>query len=173
MEANYYDGEGTKERKVELTLSHLLDKEATEEDYDFMIEKLGCLLVKTFNDYKFLIAKSSDETNSYHFMQVVSLYTENPHLHREIFVEGIKRGIDMPTLQKKFVEKLAKGDILSLGEGIKILTDDGTNSIPSGVSPINSGIEGGEIAFNIAFLKEENYGKWVEKNFSQEGNEGE
>lgn len=151
-----------------LTLSQLLTKEPKEENYEEVISLLTELARKTYKDYKFLIAKSTDEKHEANFLQIVSNWAESPKLHKLIFSKSIDYGIDMQVLQRKFAEKVEKGEVLDLGDEVVVITDDGTGQLPTGVSPINSGLEGGEIAFIISFIKKENFADWVSNNFPKE-----
>ncbi|MCB5366984.1 hypothetical protein LIP24_10070 [Collinsella aerofaciens] len=146
-----------KNYKNSLTLTDLITKKPSDEDYNELIELLTKLAKSTYEDYKFLIAKSSDETQQPNFLQIVSNSSEHPYLHREIFIKAVNSSVDMKELQKRFAEHVAAGNVIDLGEDVKVITDDGTNQLPTGVSPINSGLEGGEIVFIISFIKKENY----------------
>ena len=77
----------------------------------------------------------------------------------------------MKTLQHKFAAKVAEGAVVNLGKDVVVITDDGTPQLPTGVSPINSGLEGGEISFIISFIKMENLEGWTENNMPKEGAE--
>lgn len=156
--------EKTMELNNKLTLTDLLNQKATEENYEEVMDILAKLAQKTYKEYKFLIAKSQDETEQAHFLQIVSNWAENPEIHQLVFSKAMDYGIDTPTLQSKFAEKVAKGEVLDLGEEITVITNDGTIQPPTGVSPINSGIEGGEIAFIISFIHKENLEAWKKNN---------
>lgn len=153
-----------KSYKNNLTLSDLITKQPSDEDYNELIELLTKLAKVTYEDYKFLIAKSDDETKQPNFLQIVSNSSEHPELHREIFVKAVTSSINMKELQKRFAQYIAEGNVLDLGEDVVIITDDGTSQLPTGVSPINSGLEGGEIVFIISFIKKENYEAFCENN---------
>lgn len=156
-----------KEFNKGLTLEHLITVKPTEENYETVINLLIKLVKETYNDYKFLLAKSTDETQQPHFLQIVSNWSENPEVHKEVFKKSIEYNLDMRTLQKMFAEKVASGEVLDLGD-VVVITDDGSGQPPTGVSPINSGLEGGEIAFIISFLKKENYDDWYANTFPKE-----
>jgi hypothetical protein len=151
-----------------LTLSDLLTVEPTDKDYEEVLGLLIKLVRQTFKDYKFLIAKSQDETKDANFLQLVSHYSEDPYLHKEVFQKCIHTNIDMPTLRQLFAEKAAEGKVLDLGEGVTIIVEDGTGNPPTGVSNINSGLEGGEIAFIFSFIKTDNLEEWKKNNLPQE-----
>lgn len=155
-----------------LSLEHMITVEPTDENYETVIDLLVKLLRDTYKDYKFLLAKSSDETQQPHFLQVVSNWHENPEIHKEVFKKSIEYNLDMGTLQRKFAERVAAGDVLNLGD-VTVITDDGTGQPPTGVSPINSGLEGGEIAFIISFIKSENFEEWRKNTFPEEGDSDE
>lgn len=153
-----------KEPKNQLTLSDLINRKPKREEYEEVVEYLVKLAKETYESYKFLIAKSSDETKEGHFLQLVSNYNENPKLHKKIFSKAMDYGVNMQILRKLFASKVAKGDVIDLGEDIVVITNDGELTPPTGVSPINSGLEGGEIAFIITFVRKENYEEWLKNN---------
>jgi hypothetical protein len=155
-------------KESKLTISSLVTTEPTPQDYDEIEEMLAELAKQTFDDYNFLIAKSSDEATDPHFIQLVSHFSEAPELHKAIFKRAVETNIDIPTLQQRFGERIAAGGVLPLGDDIVVITDDNTGQPPTGVSPINRGLEGGEIAFIITFVKKENYDAWHEYTFPKE-----
>jgi hypothetical protein len=154
--------------EAKLTISDLVTTQPADQDYEEVEEMLAKLARQTFDLYNFLIAKSSDETKESHFLQLVSHFSENPELHKAIFKKAVETNIDIPTLQKRFGERIARGEVLPLGSDIVVITDDGTGQPPTGVSPINRGLEGGEIAFIVSFVKKENYDAWHENTFPKE-----
>jgi hypothetical protein len=157
----------------ELTISSLVTTEPTPQDYDAVEEMLAELAKQTFADYNFLIAKSSDEATDPHFIQLVSHFSEAPDLHKAIFKKAVETNIDIPTLQQRFGERIAAGGVVPLGDDIVVITDDNTGQPPTGVSPINRGLEGGEIAFIITFVKKENHAAWHEYTFPKEEEDSE
>lgn len=163
----YWGGLTKGEEDKGLSLEHLITAEPTEENYETVINLLIKLLVETYKDYKFLLAKSSDETQQPHFLQVVSNWAENPEIHKSVFQQAVEYNLDMRELQRKFAERVAEGKVLDLGD-VEVIIDDGTGQPATGVSQINSGLEGGEIAFIISFLKKENYEAWYANTFPQE-----
>ncbi|QDP42828.1 hypothetical protein HWC53_gp044 [Bacillus phage vB_BmeM-Goe8] len=156
------------EEEKGLTLTDLITRKATDEDYAEIVDMLAHLARKTFKDYNFLIARSSDETKDTHFLQVVSHSSEEPGLHKKIFRKAIDCGAEYEVLVEKFAASVAKGEVIDLGEDVIVIVDDNTGNPPTGVSPINSGIEGGEIAFIISFIKKENYDEWAKNTFPEE-----
>lgn len=162
-ELNMNKEENTKVEN-ELTLSDLLNQEPKEDDYDEIIDILTELAQKVYSEYKFLIAKSPNEKEQANFLQLVSNWAEEPETHKLVFSKAIDYNIDTPTLQKKFAEKVASGEVIDLGKDVVVITDDGTPQPPTGVSPINSGLEGGEIAFIISFIHKDNLDEWKKNN---------
>jgi len=161
---------GARKEDVEgMSLTDLLNRKPTDEEYEEILSLLTTLAKRTYADFKFLIAKSSDETKEPHFLQIVSHYEEAPALHKKIFRKAIEYGIDMRKLQEKFAEKVANGKVIDLGPDVVVITNDNTTTLPTGVSPINSGLEGGEIAFIISFLTRANYGEWHKNTFPEKG----
>lgn len=156
------------ELKNSLTLTDLLTRKATNEDYREVVSLLSKLARETYKEYKFLIAKSHDETEQPNFLQIISNSKEKPELHKTIFAKGLEYGIDMRELQKRFAAHVANNLVIDLGDGVTVITDDGTGQAPTGVSPINNGLEGGEICFIISFLKTENYEAWKKNTFGEE-----
>ncbi len=150
-----------------LSLSDLLNQKAEESHYEEVINLLVGLARLTYEDYKFLVARSTDEKKEANFLQLVSNWAEHPELHKQIFSRSMDYGIDMKVLQGKFAERVAEGKVISLGDDVVVITDDGTGQIPTGVSPINSGIEGGEIAFIISFIHKDNLDDWEQHNLPQ------
>lgn len=146
----------------ELTLTDLIEQKPTEENYEEVVGLLTDLAKRAYRDYKFLIAKSEDETKEANFLQIVSNWSEQPTLHKLIFSKSIDYGIDMQELQKKVATEIANNGLIELGDKVKVITDDGTGQLPTGVSPINSGLEGGEIAFIISFVHRDNYEMFME-----------
>lgn len=155
----------------ELTLTDLIEQEPTEENYEEVVGLLTELANRTYKDYKFLIAKSKDETKEANFLQIVSNWNEQPTLHKLIFSKSIDYGIDMQELQKRVANEIADNNLIELGEGVKVIVDDGTGQLPTGVSPINSGLEGGEIAFIISFVHKNNYKEFMENAFPKKEEE--
>jgi hypothetical protein len=156
------------EPKNSLTLSDLLTRKATNEEYREVVSLLSKLARDTYKEYKFLIAKSTDETQQPNFLQIISNSKEKPEQHKEIFAKGLEYGIDMRELQKRFAAHVANNLVIDLGDEVTVITDDGTGQAPTGVSPINNGLEGGEICFIISFLKTENFDEWHKNNFPEE-----
>lgn len=155
------------------TLTQLLTVKPTEDDYERILEKLIKLFKLTYNEYKFYVAKSSDETQAPNFLQVTSPAIEYPELHRDIFKMAVNTGMDMLTLQKKFAEKVAEGKVADLGNGVVVILNDNTPQLPTAVSPIQSGLEGSEISFIISFMKAENFDSWYANTFPEVANDGE
>ncbi|QIW88650.1 hypothetical protein P59_052 [Bacillus phage P59] len=153
-----------------LTISDLVTTQPTDQDYEEVEKMLAKLARQTFDLYNFLIAKSSNEKEESHFLQLVSHFSEDPELHKAIFKKAVETNIDIPTLQKRFGERVARGEVLPLGSDIVVITDDGTGQPPTGCSPINRGLEGGEIAFIVSFVKKEHHAAWLEHTFKD--NEG-
>lgn len=153
----------------ELTLTDLLTIKPTDADYDEIVGLLTTLCQSTYAQYKFLIIKSTDETEETHFLQIVSPAAENPELHKEIFAKALNTGVDYVELVKRFAAHVAAGNVVDLGEDVVVITNDGTKMIPTGVSQINSGLEGGEITFNISFIKKENLDAFNEKHVPHSG----
>ncbi|WNO29786.1 hypothetical protein [Bacillus phage SDFMU_Pbc] len=155
-------------KKESLTLATLIHKKAVDSEYTEVVDLLAHLAKTTFENYNFLIQKSTDETKDAHFMQLRSAFHESPHLHKQIFEKSIDYGIDYDVLVQKFNDKLRAGEIITCGEDVVIITDDGTGMPASGVSQINSGIEGGEISFNVSFVSAKNYDAWAEENLKKD-----
>lgn len=164
---NDYILHGSIETKNKLTLTDLLTQEPKEEHYEEVLDLLIRLAKETYEDYKFLIAKSPDETQQSHFLQIVSNWNENPELHKRIFSKSFDYGLDMQELQKKFALLVKEGKVIPLGDDVVVITDDGTGQPPTGVSPINSGLEGGEIAFIISFIHKNNLEGWTKTHFPE------
>lgn len=148
-----------------LTLSDLINRKPTEENYADIINLLAELFQKTYGEYKFMVAKAQKEYDA-NFLQVVSRYEEHPELHKSIFRKAIDYGIEMRTLQEKFAAHVAAGKVLNLGPDVVVITDDGTISLPTGVSPINSGLEGGEISAIVTFIHKDHYEDWAARNIN-------
>jgi hypothetical protein len=150
-----------------LSLTDLLTVKPTEANYEELVELLTELALSTYEDFKFFIAKSSDETKAAHFMQITSHYDDFAELHKLIFARAIEYGIDMRELQRRFAQAVADDKVIDLGEEVVVIIDDGTPQLATGVSPIQSGFEGSEITFIISFIKEENYDQWAKNNLPQ------
>lgn len=159
------------EIKNTLTLEQVVTRKPTDDNYAEVIGLLADLARKTYNDFKFFVAKSDDETKDYNFLQVVSKYEDDPYAHKLIFSKGIEYGIDMAELSKRFAEYAEEGNVLPLGDNTVVLTNDGTGQSPTGVSPITNGLEGSEIAFIFGFIQDENYDEWHKNAFPQEDEE--
>lgn len=149
------------ETKNELTLTDLVTQNPTEDQYEEVADILVMIAQKTYEDYKFLIMKSPDETKDANFIQIQSSQEEMPEKHKEAFSKTIDYGLDMGVLRNHFSRKVAKGGVIGLGEDAIVILDDNTQQTPTGVSPINSGVEGGEIVFNISFVQGKNYDEWA------------
>ncbi|WQZ49534.1 putative membrane protein [Bacillus phage Z3] len=159
------------EIKNHMSLTDLVTNKAEDRHYDVVVELLTSLARKTYQDYKFFIAKSEDETKDYNFLQVVSKYEDDPYTHKLIFSKGVEHGLDSAELSKRFAEYAKEGNVLRLGGEVVILTEDGTGQSPTGVSPISNGLEGSEIAFIFGFIQKKNYDEWYKNTFPQKDEE--
>lgn len=151
-----------------LSLTDLLTKTATDEDYDKLIGMLTKLARETYAQYKFQIFKSSDETTTPNLIQIVSAASEAPELHKEIFATAMNCGIDYSELVKRFAAHVAAGNVIDIGDDVVVITNDGTHVAPTGVSQINSGLEGSDITFIISFIKKENLEAFNAKNLKNQ-----
>lgn len=150
------------------TLKEVVTAQPTEEDYEDVLVLLAALVRITYNNYKFALYKSPDETERENFLRIDCPYEEHKWLHDKIFKQTIKKGLDMKILQEKFADAAIAGDILELGEGITILKHDSGGRLMTSVSPINSGLEGSEITFIFSFVQTENYEAWKKNHFKEE-----
>jgi hypothetical protein len=155
------------------SLTNLLTAQPTDMDYERILDLLIQLFKLTYNEYKFYLAKSSDETKAPNFLQVTSPSTEHPDIHKQIFRLAVDSNMDMRELQKRFAEKAATGEVVKLGDNAVIITEDGTPQLPTGVSPVQSGLEGAEITFIISFMKAENFDEWHKNTFPEVAKDGE
>lgn len=154
-----------------MSLTDLVTNKAEDQHYDVVVELLTSLARKTYQNYKFFIAKSEDETKDYNFLQVVSKYEDDPYTHKLIFSKGVEHGLDNMELSRRFAEHAKNGNVLRLGDEVVILTEDGTGQSPTGVSPISNGLEGSEIAFIFGFIQKKNYDEWYKNTFPQKDEE--
>ncbi|ALA13298.1 hypothetical protein AVV02_gp054 [Bacillus phage AvesoBmore] len=154
-----------------LSLTDLVSRKASITDYAEIIASLTKLAKNRFNDYQFTYYPAQDESREAHFMQIVSNWHDDPELHKEVFRKGIDYGANMKVLRDLFAEHVRAGHVVDLGADVMVITDDGTGNPPTGVSSINTGLEGSEIAFIIAFVKKENYKEWCENNFPDDQEE--
>ena len=153
--------------KNTLSLSDILTNKPTEENYAEIIELLTRLAKETYEEFKFFIAKSQDETKQANFLQIVSTSKEKPHLHGLIFGKSVSYGIDMQELQLRFAQHVEDGNVIDLGDDVTVILHDDSPQLATGVSPINNGLEGGEIAFIISFIKKENLEAFNKNNLPQ------
>lgn len=144
-----------------MSLSDLINRKPTDKEYDEILDLLTELIRNTYKNYKFLIAKAQKDDEP-HFLQIVSKYEDYPELHDKIFKKAIDYGVEMRVLQEKFAERVANGEVLDLGDDVVVIVDDGDYSLPTGISQINSGIEGAEITAIITFIREDNFQDWYE-----------
>ncbi|QEG13568.1 hypothetical protein MARVELLAND_37 [Bacillus phage vB_BspM_MarvelLand] len=149
----------------ELTLTQLVTVQPTDEDYQTVVELLADLFQKRYQEYKFLIAKSPDEIDRPHLLQVQSNFEEDPYLHKLIFAKCMNTNLDMNELSKRFADYAVKGNVIDLGEDAVIIVDDGTGIPTTGVSPVNSGLEDSAITYILGFIKKSNWAEWHEKAF--------
>lgn len=156
-----------------LSLTDLVTRKATIEEYGEIIGLLTKLAKNRFDNYQFTYYPVSEDNQDKQpfFLQIISNWHDDPDLHKLIFAKGIDYGINMQMLQKLFAEEVRAGNVINLGEDVMIITDDGTNALPTSVSPINSGLEGSEVAFIISFLKKDKYKSWCEHTFTDEQEE--
>lgn len=152
------------EVKNKMSLTDLVNRKASIHNYAEVVELLAKLARNRFEDYKFYLAKGREETE-HSFLSIVSNWHDDPELHKLIFAKGVEYGISMGELQRIFVDYARDGHVIELGNDVMVITDDGTNLAPTGVSPITSGLEGGEISFNFTFIKKEHYKQWCENTF--------
>lgn len=139
-----------------LSLSNLLTNKPTDADYDEIIELLTTLAQSTYAQYDFLIFKSPDETKDTNLIQIVSAAADNPELHQQLFAKAMNTNIDYNELVKRFAAHIAEGNVIDIGDDVEVITNDGSAVSPTGVSQINNGLKGGDIAFIISFIKKEN-----------------
>lgn len=156
-----------KEKVNELTLSNLLNNKPTDADYDQIISVLKMLAQSTYAQYDFLIFKSPDEVENTNLLQIVSKAEDNPKLHKELFAKAMDSNIDYNELVKRFAAEVASGNVIELGDDVVVITNDGTNISPTGVSQINNGLKDGDIAFIISFIKKENLDAFNKKHLPQ------
>lgn len=154
-----------------LTLTDLLTQEPTEEDYKEVLDMVSELVQDAYGEYKFLIAKSPDETDRANYLQIVSHWEDNPKLHKDIFKKAMDSGIDMERVRLDYMDAMKKGKIIDLGESVQVLIEEVPNQVNTSMSPINSGLEGGEITFIISFIKSENVEGWIDKNVKEDDEE--
>ncbi|QIA28718.1 hypothetical protein [Phage f2b1] len=147
------------------SLTQLITANPTEEQYKEVTALLVGLAQRTYNKHKFYFAPTKDELEIPNMIQIRSHYKEEPLTHQEIFKKGVNYGLDMGKLLGYFAEEAAAGKVVDLGDNAYVITDDGTGNPPTGVSPINSGLEDGEITFLISFIKKDNYEEWHAKHF--------
>lgn len=155
------------------SLTSLLEAKPTDEDYENILDKLIELFQLTYNEYKFYLAKSSDETKAPNFLQVESPSTEYPYLHKQIFRLAVDKNMDMHELQARFAKKTAEGKVVDLGDNVVIITKDNTPQLPTGVSPIQNGLEGSVITFIISFMRAEHFEEWHKNTFPEDAKYGE
>lgn len=162
------DPEATQRREEltnRLTLTDLVTQEPLEEQYEEVVDILARIARQTYQDYKFLIVKAGEDIDEANFMQIVSSSMEMPDEHKEVFSKSIKYGLEMQVVHELFAERVREGKVIQLGSEAVIIVEDGTNQAATGVSPINSGLDGGEIAFNISFVLKKDYDTWYGKAF--------
>jgi len=147
------------------SLTQLITANPTEEQYKEVTELLVGLAKRTYERHKFYFAPTRDELEIPNMIQIRSHYKEEPLTHQDIFKRGVNYGLDMSKLLAYFAEEVAAGNVVDLGDNAYVITDDGTGNPPTGVSPINSGLEDGEITFLISFIKKDNYEAWHDKHF--------
>jgi len=147
-----------------LTLTELITRKASLSQYSEVVELVTKLIKNRYENYQFTIYPAADETST-NFLQVISNWHDDPELHKLIFAKGIEYGIEMKELQKHFAEHIRNGHVFDLGPDVVVITDDGSNSSPTNLSPINTGLEGSEVAVIVTFIEKANYKGWVEKNF--------
>lgn len=147
------------------SLTQLITANPTEEQYKEVTELLVGLAKRTYERHKFYFAPTKDELEIPNMIQIRSHYKEEPLTHQEIFKKGVNYGIDMSKLLGYFAKEAAAGNVVDLGDNAYVITDDGTGNPPTGVSPINSGLEDGEITFLISFIKKDTYEEWHAKHF--------
>lgn len=154
-----------------LTLADFIHQEPTDEDYQEAVEILTEIAYKAFKNYKFFLAKSSDDTQKPHFMQITSYSKEEPYLHKKVFKIAVDKGLDMHELQKRFAKEVEDNRVVPVGKKAKVITDDNTGQLPTGVSPIQSGLEDADIHFIISFVGAESYQQWKENTFGNDKDE--
>jgi len=154
--------------KNTMSLTDIVTRKATVSQYGEVIELVAQLIKNRFENYQFTLYPSSDEEKTPHFIQIVSNWHDDPELHKKIFAKGMDYGIDMNTLQELFRNHIADGHVIDLGSDVVVITDDGEKSSPTNLSPIQTGLEGSEVAVIISFVKKEHYKEWVKNTFEEE-----
>jgi len=155
-------------KQSELTLTGLLTYAPTAEDYTHVVDMLVKLAKNRVAEDRVLIHKSTNEVEIANLIQVISNWSEDPELHKEIFSYAFRKNMDMRVIQGLFAQQAAMGNVIALGDNAIVITDDFTGNPPTNVSPINSGLEGSEICFLISFIKKENYDAWRKENEPKE-----
>ncbi|ANH50706.1 hypothetical protein BCPG3_034 [Bacillus phage BCPG3] len=150
-----------------LSLTELITRKASLTHYSEVVELVTKLVRNRYENYQFTIYPATDETQP-NFIQIVSNWHDDPELHKLIFAKGIEYGIEMEELQKHFRKHIENGHVFDLGPDVVVITDDGSNSAPTNLSPINTGLEGSEVAVIVSFIEKAKYAGWVDKTFPLE-----
>ncbi|ASR79001.1 hypothetical protein AARONPHADGERS_68 [Bacillus phage AaronPhadgers] len=154
--------------KNTMSLTDIVSRKASVTQYGEVIDLVAQLIKNRFENYQFTLYPSTDEEKVPHFIQIVSNWHDDPELHKTIFAKGMDYGVDMKMLQDMFRQHIADGHVIDLGGDVVVVTDDGTNSSPTNLSPIQTGLEGSEVAVIISFVKKEHYKEWVKNTFEEE-----
>lgn len=139
------------------SLEHILTAQPTKEDYKYIVEQIAEVLKPMYENYQFRYYPTSDETQMAHGLSFQFTRADNPEAYDNMFQRTMSTRAQMPGIREEFQRAVRDEEIIPVGEGIEIvgLTDE-ENSQPTGISPINSGVEGDFVQVMIAFIQKKN-----------------
>lgn len=124
---------GMKILKNKKTISGLLEKTATKEDYNLYVKEIGKAVKGLYADYKFQLLKpNSGDLMSGYAVAFQIFKEEDPKMFEGLFKLAIDKGFTDKEINKAFREAVAAGDIIDLGEVILMEEETGLSSILRG-----------------------------------------
>lgn len=128
------------------SLSDLLVDEATEADYLTFVEGIAEVVRDLYKNYQFLRQDPAPEDyTSGYFLVFQFIRGEYPEKYEELFRLAIDKGLDQLKINQLFVEKVAEGDVLALGNAEIDTAQTGVSSI----------LQGQDVRVSITFAPEE------------------
>lgn len=130
----------------EKSLNDLLVDTATDADYQTFLDEIVWVVRDLYKNYQFLRQDPApDDYNSGYYLAFQFIRGEYPEKYEYLFRLAIDKGLDPIKLNNLFVERVADGDVLALGNAV-------IDKMQTGLSSI---LQGQEVRISITFAPQE------------------
>lgn len=130
----------------EKSLEELLNNDGTEADYDKYLDVIVDITRSLYKNYKFLRqVPSEDDYHSGNYLVFKFFQGEFPEEYDFLFRLAVDKGLEDKEINKRFVERLEKGEIIPLGD---------VEIYPSGTG-ISSLLQANDVSISITFETKE------------------